>query len=297
MDFAVCGWRYRSEIHLEGVPTWGDPTDGPADVELRLGAVADHSCDVPVGVFVGETGTITVVAQGVGRFFVEGGRWVTADLDSRASDGAIETMVLGPVLAALSYQRGRLPFHTNAVIINGRIVALSGNSGAGKSTLAAVLMQRGHTLVSDDVLPTLRREGITWGLPSNQNLRLWTQSLDYLGQTSNGLRRAADGEREKYFLPSKDKTAAPSPLACVIWLDRCPAEKESLDLNTGPRRVQTLLKAIYRPHLARDFARFGDASIVDLSMPGVQVYEFWRPRGLSRLEFQADMVEALAAEF
>jgi hypothetical protein len=80
-----------------------------------------------------------------------------------------------------------------------------------------------------------------------------------------------------------------------VWLDRGLARKESLDLNLGSRRVQTLLKAVYRPHLARDFAKLGNSSIVDLSMPGVDIYEFWRPRGLDRLQRQADMIEAMAA--
>jgi hypothetical protein len=172
-DFAVCGWRYRSAIPLEGVPAWQGDDDIAVDVDLRLGRVPPHPCDVPVGVFVGDGGDITVVAQGIGRFFVQGGRSVTADLDGGASDGAVETMILGPVLGALSYQRGMLPFHSNSVVINNRIIALSGNSGAGKSTLAAVLMRRGHALISDDILPIIRRDDITWGLPSNQNLRLW----------------------------------------------------------------------------------------------------------------------------
>ena len=292
-DYSVCSWRFRSAITLEGAPLWLPSARAAVDVELKLGPVPPVECAEPVGVIVNGPAHATVVAAGIGRFLVSNGRSITADILPTAQPGPVETMILGPVLGALSYQRGIVSLHSNAILVHGRVVALSGRSGAGKSSLAAVLIQRGHRLISDDVLPVLKTPDGCWGLPSNQNLRLWGTTLEFLGQPKDGLRRAADGEREKYFLSSPEKTARSWPLAALVWLESGIAETEALNLQSGPRRARTIFKAAYRQHLAKDFARLGHDAIIDLSMPGVKVYEFLRPRGLERLQRHADMIEAL----
>ena len=76
--------------------------------------------------------------------------------------------IAGPVLGTLSYQRGLISLHSNTIVIDGKAIALSGHSGAGKSTLAAMLMKRGHRLISDDVLPLVEMDGRTFGLPGSQ---------------------------------------------------------------------------------------------------------------------------------
>lgn len=49
--------------------------------------------------------------------------------------------------------------HASAVAIAGRAVLIEGRSGSGKSDLALRLIDRGATLVSDDYILVLRRDG------------------------------------------------------------------------------------------------------------------------------------------
>ena len=294
-DYSLCGWRFRSEIPIAALPEWDGDPDRPPDVQLVRGHVDEVPCDDPVGVIVTGNGRATVVAADAGRFAVIDGKRVIADVLPDALPGVVETMAVGPVLGTLSYQRGILSLHSNTIVIDGKAVALSGRSGAGKSTLAAILLNRGHRLISDDVLPLREVEGRTFALPGSQNLRLWGESLDLLGVSKEGLRRAADGAREKYFLPTTEKTTQPWPLAALIWLERAETERYFFRPSQGIFRTRAIYKATYRQHLAREFAAMGSKEIANLSLPGVAVFDLLRPRGLDLLEEQATAIENLVS--
>lgn len=291
-DYALCGWRFRSEIPVEALPPWdGDPNQ-PPDIELVRGDVEEVSCAGPVNVITSGRDKAIVFSAEAGRFAVSNGRKVIADLKPGALPGFVEVTIAGPVLGTICYQRDVLSMHSNTILIDGKAVVLSGRSGAGKSTLAAMLMTRGHRLISDDVLPVVERHGRTFAQPGSQNLRLWGEALDLIGVSREGLRRA-DGVREKYFLPTAEKTTQSWPLAALIWLERGESDRYILRPCNGVYRTRSIYKAIYRQHLWREFAAMGDTNITKLSLPGVAVFDFLRPRGLDLLEEQAIAIEKL----
>lgn len=290
-DYSLSGWRFRSSIPVEALPLWDGELNHAVDVELVDGQVDEVACSDPVGVVVTSKDVATVVVAGVGRFAVSAGRRVVAHLQPGALPGMVEVMIAGPVLGTLCYQRGILSLHSNTIVIDGKAVAMSGRSGAGKSTMAAILMKRGHRLISDDVLPLCEANGQTFAIPGSQNLRLWGETLDVLGEDKTKLRRAADGEREKYFLPTIDKTTRPFPLAALLWLERGEKDRIWFRPDNGIFRTRAIYKAAYRQHLAREFAAMGSKEIMNLSLPGVAVYDLLRPRGLEMVEEQAAMIE------
>jgi hypothetical protein len=287
--------RFRSEIPVEALPAWDGDSAHPPDVELVRGDVVEVACEGPVNVVITGRNMATVVSVDAGRFSVLDGKKIIADIHPRAFVGFVETMIVGPVLGVLCYQRGMLSLHANTLVINGKAIALAGRSGAGKSTLAAILLKRGHRLISDDVLPLREVDGRTFALPGSQNLRLWGESLDLLGVSTEGLRRAADSTREKYYLPTVHKTTEPWPLAALIWLERGITERYLFRPANGIFRTRAILKATYRTKLAREFAGLGTKELQNLSLPGVAVFDLLRPRGLELLEEQATAIESLAA--
>ena len=293
-DYSLGGWRFRSEIPIEALPAWEGSSEHAPDLELVRGAVEEVSCDVDrVEVVVTGKDFATVVVADAGRFAVRGGREIVADVRPGALPGVVENTIVGPVLGTLCYQRGIVPLHCNTVVIDGKAVALSGKSGAGKSTLAAILLKRGHRLISDDVLPLSEIDGRTYALPGTQHLRLWGQTLDLIGEDKTRLRRAADGEREKYYLPTVEKTTSSFPLAALIWLERSEKDEHQLRPCNGIFRTRAIWKATYGSNLIREFARMGSKEITNLSLPGVAVFDLLRPRSLEHLEEQADMIERL----
>ncbi len=293
-DYYLSGWRFRSEIPVEALPAWDGDPDRTPDIELTRGDVAEVECDDdPVEVIVGGSDLATVVAVDAGRFAVRNGREIVADVQSDALPGVVENTIVGPVLGTVCYRRGIVPLHCNTVVIDGKAVALSGRSGAGKSTLAAILLRRGHRLISDDVLPLHQAQGRTYALPGSQHLRLWGETLDLIGEEKSRLRRVGVGAREKYYLPTVEKTTRSFPLAALIWLERAAKERHFLRPCSGIFRTRAIVKATYGSHLAREFAAFGNKGITNISLPGVAVFDLLRPRSLELLEEQADLIERL----
>jgi hypothetical protein len=72
--------------------------------------------------------------------------------------------------------------HASAVLVSDpAAVGFIGTSGAGKSTLAATFGRRGFTLLADDCLPLVDREGRVHCRPGLPGLRLREKSLARLG--------------------------------------------------------------------------------------------------------------------
>jgi hypothetical protein len=64
--------------------------------------------------------------------------------------GVVEN-VLRPLVARRLLAGDGLLVHSSAVVLDGRAFLLAGASGAGKSTLAAMALQAGHAVMSDDL--------------------------------------------------------------------------------------------------------------------------------------------------
>ena len=72
---------------------------------------------------------------------------------------AFEAYLTNFAVGAALIQQGEEPLHATVVDIGGRAVGLLGPSGAGKSTLAAVLIDRGGVLLTDDMLRVTFEDG------------------------------------------------------------------------------------------------------------------------------------------
>ena len=129
------------------------PGEAAADVEIRLGRVDPFLLEAT------RTGTgFRATAQEacffyeeVGTFLVRGGREVVLEPAPGVEERTLRLFILGPALAVLLQQKGRLILHASAISIAGSAVALLGGPGWGKSTLAAAIHSRGHGMVADDV--------------------------------------------------------------------------------------------------------------------------------------------------
>ncbi len=90
------------------------------------------------------------------------------DLDPRMP----ALVLLGPVAALVLHQLGYPSLHASAVQIGGRVVVFLGPPGQGKSTMAALLLRRGATLITDDMLPLLARGEVVYAVPSVPTMKL-----------------------------------------------------------------------------------------------------------------------------
>lgn len=294
-DLSLFGWRLRSSVEIDILAAWtGDP-DHPVDVTMEEGPAPQIPASNPADVVLLDDDSAVVIIEGVGRFHVIGGRHVIADILPDVPTGVVDTTFIGPVFGTLCYQRQIQSFHCNTVVVDGKAVALSGPSGTGKSTLAAVLVSRGHQLISDDVMAVDYNDGLTFARTGNRHLRLWRDSLELLGYSTDGLRRAAMGERDKYFLPARPGLLADRwPLKALIWIESTPTHTDQLNYLVGAQRANVVACAVYRRHLLHDYVRRGHSKLADLTLPGTDVFQMTRPRDLDRIGAQADAIEQLA---
>jgi hypothetical protein len=203
---------------------------GPADVEILEGAVRiPENPQIIDGVEVSVEGdNYYLCVPGCALFQVVGGRKIVVQVDPRSTRDEAHLYLLGSVFGVLMHQRGILPFHCNAVEIDGSAFLFCGDSGAGKSTLAAYFVQRGYRLLSDD-LCALRFDGdgrlrVSGGV---ERLRLWQDTLEHFGRSSAEL-ALVPGYDQKFDLPlNKRKTAEPLPVVAMYHLRQAYLEREA----------------------------------------------------------------------
>jgi hypothetical protein len=111
-------------------------------------------------------------------------------------------------------------FHASAVVLDGRLIAITAESGGGKSTLAAFLRLAGASFFTDDVLALESRGGQVMAHPGPPllNLRRTTREL-----LSSGEARALGsvlGEDELEARLVTTPFPEPAPLSALYFLER-----------------------------------------------------------------------------
>jgi hypothetical protein len=186
-------------------------------------------------------------AKDTAIFSIQDGIRITVSPAAGADMDCVRLYILGSCMGVLLMQKKILPLHGSALVLDNKAYALVGRSGAGKSTLASYLMDQGHLLVSDDVIPVMVQEGQPLAVPGYPQQKLWQQSLDYMGMNSSLYRPLFERET-KFAVPVHDRfQAEPLPLAGVFEL--AVSEEEgpvTVQPISGMERFHTLFNHTYQ---------------------------------------------------
>ena len=160
-------------------------------MEVRLGPVRDkpQTADEHGFGFWAQGGQACHRVFGVATYLVDEGRHITVDVDEGADASLVRLSLLGAALALALHQRGLLILHASAVRMNGYGVAFAGLNGAGKSTTAALLVERGHELIADDVVAIDLNDARPRMRPAFPRLKLWPDTLAQLERPVEDLDR------------------------------------------------------------------------------------------------------------
>lgn len=96
--------------------------------------------------------------------------------------GWLQNMIYGMLMAFSLHLRGTGNLHASSVEIPGGAVAFLGEPGAGKSTMAAAFAERGHSVISDDVLVIESESGKYLAQPGVSHLTLSKVSMNTVGR-------------------------------------------------------------------------------------------------------------------
>lgn len=136
------------------------PSSAPPDIRVRIGAVPSN-VKTTHHTMVRER-EVVIRAGWAADFWIAGGTEiiVTPRPDARPSD--VSRLLLGAAVGAAFHQRGIVALHGGVVSRGGRGVVLIGASGSGKSTAIATLIQRGFTMLDDNIaVLAVRDDGFT----------------------------------------------------------------------------------------------------------------------------------------
>ncbi len=218
---------------------------------------------------------------------------IVVDPEAGAPELDVRSYLMGNLFAVLCHQRGLLPLHASAIATPRGAVAFLGTSGAGKSSMVAFLSQRGHRVLADDIClidPAAPRDRRV--LPVAPWLKLWSTTLDAMGESSHGLSRIfSDDEKYRYALQEPE---APTPLAELILLERAEPQAEvSFERLAPVHALHAMLDLTYQSWLVRAigrterlFLRCGQA------LEGARVVRMRRPWGFDAMEATLTALEA-----
>ena len=185
----------------------------------------------------------------VGRFLVEDGKRITFQRAPQAEDNLIALVFLDSIIVAILRQQGKIVLHANAALTPNGAVAISGESGAGKSTTLTALLQKGCSMLADDILALqMNPQGqveVALGAPQMNLLDDAAQSLHY---DVSGSPRHRWRSGKSIVSTHEYMAETPAPLKALYLLEKNPALKEiHPQLLTGAEKFIAVQGCIYGP--------------------------------------------------
>jgi hypothetical protein len=240
--YRLFGLSVLSQVRLPELVT--DPGDGEADVRIDLGTIPSQA-EETAGLHIDGNDALLVIPS-VGRFLSRSGREMVIEPDHGVSDRNLRLYLLGSAFASILHQRGLLPLHANAVIVEGRAIGFMGHPGAGKSTLAAWFHDRGFDVLADDVcVVTAGPDGSPLAHPGIPRLRLWREALEAGGRDASAYERSFD-DMDKFTVPTDlERTLPAAPLSHLYLLEKAEGEP-SIERLEGSAAVEAMISNTYR---------------------------------------------------
>lgn len=241
-----------SEIQIEMLQAEKD-CQGQADVRICYGDLGEYAA---CGETYQQTDTcVYFCLEDRIRFLIEDGKRITVELLADVQDGLIGLYLLGSCMGALLYQRGEFLLHGSCVTDGEHAILLTGESGAGKSSLAARFIQKGWSLVTDDVAMV---RGVADGkpvvVPSYPSQKLWQDAIDRTGVRGEVYSLYQEERREKFHVKADAFTEEKAELKMVVWL--VPTESDcAVEEVPGFAGVDLLIRNTYRYYMMSEGLR------------------------------------------
>jgi hypothetical protein len=288
--YSACGVNIGSALPLpELVSTEADP-----DVIFRLGKLPKPTALNSSGTaFSATVDEACHYLDGVGAFLARKGRELIIDPAPAVEERVLRLSILGPVLTLLLHQRGRFVLHASAIEADGYAVAFTAASGQGKSTLAAVLARRGYGIFADDKTALDVSKGECVAYPGAPRLKLWPESIAYLGETPEDLPRLHPLYEKRSKPVPRQSAQRPLPLGCIYLLSE--GANPSIEICQPQDALSEIMRNWAGARFGGELLRASGISpffLLCATLVGqVPIYYLRRPACLAALSEVVDLVE------
>ena len=169
-----------------------------------------------------------------------------------------------------------------------------GDSGLGKSTLAAGFMERGYSILSDDVVPI---NVLAEAMPGYPRIKIWQDTADHLNIKTQDLKRIRP-DIPKFNLPlSAAFHAMQLPIRWIFELHAKDQEKVTLEPLNGMERFQSIYNNLYKVEFMQSLMTQAHFDICSKLTHIASVVRVTRPTKISSLDMLIDeLISHMAQE-
>lgn len=191
----------------------------------------------------------------------------------------IKNLFLSSVISFWMEWKGYITFHASSVLINEQVVAFLAHHGQGKSSIAVSLLQKGYSLITDDILPIKKERNNLLAFPGFPVIRLWRNEAERYCRTTDQLHKVHPAT-DKFWVPVDALQNAsfrdlPAPVGCFYLLERrnYPEAEQMVEIVPVPPRdaVIELTRYSFTPRFAsrvkNEKERFAVLSSIALEIP------------------------------
>lgn len=262
--YEVYGIRLRSEIELsfaEHIPAGEPEVDVLGETEHFFRRASRAAALIPdtsrwYEYAILDNAQIYLRWDGLFEFLIDGdGRRIWFHSLGADSAESLRVYLLGRALSFALVRQGLEPIHSSAVVLNGAALAFLGESGFGKSSLAAVFIEAGCRLLTDDQLLVSHASGQQAAQPGPPRIKVfpWV-ARRFLSLHGEGVR--LNKWSEKLVLPLGDDRhqSHPAPLRAFYVLDGPSAvsNQQNIQIVTLSQReaLVELMRHTFNYHLS-----------------------------------------------
>ncbi|MFL0198646.1 hypothetical protein ACJDU8_24275 [Clostridium sp. WILCCON 0269] len=291
--YSAFGLKIASDFYLPELIKGEDL--GEIDINIVKGEVPieiDKAiCEIEY--FKASQNELIFEVEGVAKYYMTNGNTIIVQPNENANDNSVKLYLLGAALGTILLQRGIIPVHGSAVVIQGKAVIFTGVSGAGKSTLSSAFRKMGHLFLADDIsVVVINKEGIPVVQPGYPQQKLWSDSLEIMREDISQLSKVSPIE-DKYALPVQEGFLhSPVPLSAIFEIN--PEECSSVEIKqiSGTDKLNILLRNIYREVFFRILGVKSDYLMQCLKISkNIEFFKLVRPKEIFSLEEQIRLIK------
>ncbi|MPQ43661.1 hypothetical protein [Clostridium tarantellae] len=246
--YKIYGLKIKSEVKMEELTVIDKDINENIDVNITYGIIPkDIIGKIEKGYLCHmERKFLVFCIPNVAKYYVSYGKNIIIEVEKNADEQKVKTFLLGTSFGMLLYQRDTVAIHGGAIVLNEKVMVITGNQGAGKSTLTNAFRSNGCKFMADDVsVVTVKEEKILIESAYGQQ-KLCKDTMEKLNFNKNNFNLIDEG-REKFLISVKDNFQSKAlDLGVICLLEVSDTDKVFLEEIKGCKKLEIFLDNIYR---------------------------------------------------